>query len=159
MQTITPFLWFDNNAEEAMDFYTSIFADAKVLEVSRFGEGGPVPAGTVMMATFELAGQRFQVMNGGPAHSTFSEAISFFVSAETQEEIDFLWDSLTADGGQPGQCGWLKDKFGLSWQIVPPVLGQLLGDPDREKAGRAVQAMLGMTKLDIAVLQRAHAGQ
>ena len=159
MSKIAPFLWFDGNAEEAMDFYTAIFPDSKVLDVQRFGEGGPVPAGTVMMASFELSGQKFHVLNGGPTHSTFTEAISFFYSAEDQDEIDRLWAALTADGGEPGQCGWLKDKFGLSWQIVPPVLGELLGDPDPAKAGRAVMAMMQMTKIDIAALRKAHAGE
>jgi predicted 3-demethylubiquinone-9 3-methyltransferase (glyoxalase superfamily) len=157
MPTITPYLWFDDNAEEAMDFYCGIFPDAMVGDVMRYGEGAPLPAGTVLTARFEIAGQEFMVLNGGPRF-TFDEAVSFFVSVDTQEEIDRYWDALTADGGEPGQCGWLKDKFGLSWQIVPTMLGEVLGDPDPAKSGRAMQAMFGMTKLDIAELQRAHAG-
>ncbi len=154
MQKITPFLWFDNNAEEAMTFYTSIFKDSKIVDVSRYGEGGPGRSGTVMTGTFRLAGQEFMALNGGPEFK-FTEAISFFVSCETQEEIDDLWNKLSA-GGEESQCGWLKDKFGLSWQIVPPVLGELLGDKDPEKAGRVMQAMLQMRKLDIAALRRAY---
>src|SRR5919205_2203950 len=128
MQKITPFLWFDNNLEEAMTFYTSIFKNAKVVNVSRYGDAGPGPKGTVMTATFQLEGQEFMALNGGP-HFKFTEAVSFFVSCETQQEVDELWAKLS-DGGQEGQCGWLKDRFGLSWQIVPRALGQLLRDPD-----------------------------
>ncbi|MDP9221388.1 MAG: VOC family protein [Actinomycetota bacterium] len=157
MPTITPFLWFDNNAEEAMDFYCGIFPDAKVGNVLRYGEGAALPAGSVITASFEIAGQQLMVLNGGPQFG-FTEAISMFVSVDTQEEIDHYWDELMADGGSPSQCGWLKDKFGLSWQVVPTMLGGVLGDPDPEKAGRAMQAMLQMTKLDIAELQRAHDG-
>jgi predicted 3-demethylubiquinone-9 3-methyltransferase (glyoxalase superfamily) len=157
MPTITPFLWFDHNAEAAMDFYCEIFPDAKVGDVMRYGEGAPFPPGTVITARFEIAGQEIMVLNGGPQFH-FDEAFSFFVSVETQDEIDRYWDALTADGGEPSQCGWLKDKFGLSWQIVPTVLGELLGGPDPEKSGRAMQAMLGMAKLDIAELQRAYDG-
>jgi predicted 3-demethylubiquinone-9 3-methyltransferase (glyoxalase superfamily) len=157
MPTITPYLWFDDNAEAAMDFYCEIFPDAKVGDVMRYGEGAPLPAGTVLTARFEIAGQEFMVLNGGPRF-TFDEAVSFFVSVDTQDEIDRYWDALTADGGQPGQCGWLKDKFGLSWQIVPTMLGEVLGDPDPAKSGRAMQAMFGMSKLDIAELRKAHAG-
>ena len=157
MPTITPFLWFDNNAEQAMDFYCGIFPDAKVGDVLRYGEGAPLPAGSVITASFEIAGQQLMVLNGGP-HFGFTEAISMFVSVETQEEIDRYWDLLTADGGSPSQCGWLKDKFGLSWQIVPTMLGGALGDPDPEKAGRVMQAMLQMSKLDIAELQQAYDG-
>ena len=157
MPTITPFLWFDHNAEDAMNFYCSVFPDAKIGDVMRYGEGAPMPAGTVITASFEIAGQRVMVLNGGPRF-TFDEAFSFFVSVETQDEIDRYWDALTADGGEPSECGWLKDRFGLSWQIVPSMLGQVLGDPDPEKSGRAMQAMLKMTKLDIAELQRAHDG-
>src|SRR5438445_1060721 len=138
MLKITPFLWFDDNAEEAMRFYVSIFPDSKILSVSRYGEGGPGPAGTVMTGTFQLQGQEVMALNGGP-HFKFTEAISFFVSCETQDEVDALWEKLT-DGGEEVQCGWLKDRFGLSWQIVPTALGEMLGDKDPEKAGRVMQA-------------------
>lgn len=151
MQSITPFLWFDDEAEEAMNFYVSIFKDAKVLGVS------PGPDGKVMSASFELNGQEFMALNGGPMFS-FTPAISFFVKCETQAEVDYYWEKL-GDGGSDEQCGWLKDKFGLSWQIIPNRLGELLGDPDREKAERALQAMLQMKKLDVAVLQAAFDGQ
>ncbi len=154
MQKITPFLWFNDNAEEAMNFYTSIFKNAKIGNVMRYGAAGPGPEGTVMTATFQLEGQEFMVLNGGPAFK-FTEAISFFVNCETQEEIDRLWEKLTADGGEESQCGWLKDKYGLSWQIVPGNLGQLLNNPDREKAKRAMNAMLQMKKLDIQALEQA----
>jgi predicted 3-demethylubiquinone-9 3-methyltransferase (glyoxalase superfamily) len=155
MQKITPFLWFDNQAEEAMNFYTSVFKNSKVGSVSRYGEAGPGPAGSVMTASFELEGLEFIALNAGPQFK-FTEAISFLVNCETQEEIDDLWGKLTANGGEEQPCGWLKDKFGLSWQIVPPVLDQLLGDPDAEKANRVMQAMLGMKKIDIAALKRAY---
>ena len=154
MQKITPFLWFNDNAEEAMNFYTSIFKNAKIGNVMRYGAAGPGPEGTMMTATFQLEGQEFMVLNGGPAFK-FTEAISFFVNCETQEEIDRLWENLTADGGEESQCGWLKDKYGLSWQIVPGNLGQLLNNPDREKAKRAMNAMLQMKKLDIQALEQA----
>ena len=146
MQTITPFLWFDNNAEEAMNFYVSVFKDAEVLNVSP------------MTVSFRLNGQEFIGLNGGPEFK-FNEAVSFFVQCETQAEVDYYWEKLTANGGEESQCGWLKDKFGLSWQIVPTLLGQLLGDPDRVKADRAMQAMLKMRKLDCAVLQQAFDGK
>ena len=152
---ITPFLWFDNNLDEALALYSSIFPDTVVLEVNRYGAGGAGPEGSVMTATFEVAGQRLMGLNGGPMY-TFTEAFSLFVSVDTQAEVDRLWTALTADGGQESQCGWLKDKFGLSWQIVPTALGRLLGSSDREGAGRALQAMFGMRKLDIAALQAAH---
>ena len=148
MQKITPFLWFDGKAEEAMNFYTSIFKNSKVISAV------PGPDGKVMMATFELDGQKFHALNGGPEFK-FNEAISFFVNCETQEEIDEKWSKLSAQG-EEGQCGWLKDKFGLSWQIVPPVLGQLLGDKDRSKANRVMQAMLKMRKIDIKTLKQAY---
>jgi predicted 3-demethylubiquinone-9 3-methyltransferase (glyoxalase superfamily) len=154
MQKITPFLWFDDQAEEAMHFYTSIFRNSKVGTVSRYPEGAPGPAGKVMSATFQLEGQEFMALNGGPLFK-FTEAISFFVNCETQEEVDELWAKLSA-GGKESQCGWLKDKFGLSWQIVPSALGRMLGDKDREKAKRVMQAMLKMKKIDIAGLQRAY---
>ncbi|MEO6397787.1 MAG: VOC family protein [Tepidiformaceae bacterium] len=153
MQTITPFLWFDDNAEEAMNFYVATFPNSKLGEISRYGEGGPGPAGTVMSGSFELDGQRFMALNGGPMYK-FTEAISLFVPCETQAEIDHLWETLS-EGGEKSQCGWLKDKFGLSWQIVPTVLGEILGDSDPAKAKRAMDAMLQMTKLDIAALQEA----
>ncbi len=156
MNKITPFLWFDDNAEEAIDLYVSLFDGASVNDVTRFPEGTP-SAGKVITAQFQLAGQEFIALNGGPQHH-FTEAVSFSVRADTQAEIDRLWDRLTADGGEAGQCGWLKDRFGLSWQIVPPILGELMGDPDPDKAGRTMRAMLGMTKLDIAALQAAHDG-
>lgn len=151
-QKITPFLWFDNNAEEAMNFYISIFKNSKVGSVSRYGEAGPGQAGTVMTATFTLNGQEFMVLNGGP-HFKFTEAISFFVNCETQEEVDELWEKLS-EGGEESQCGWLKDKFGLSWQIIPTALGELLGDKDPEKAKRVMQAMLQMHKIDIDKLRQ-----
>jgi predicted 3-demethylubiquinone-9 3-methyltransferase (glyoxalase superfamily) len=157
MQTISPFLWFDGQAEEAANHYVSIFKNSQILGISRYGEGAPLPAGTAMSVTFSLDGLEFQALNGGPEF-TFTEAISFFVNAETQEEIDYLWTQLTADGGQESQCGWLKDKFGLSWQIVPPALSELLGDPDPARSGRAMRAMLGMTKIDIAALRAAADG-
>ena len=156
MQSITPFLWFDGNAEEAIDFYVSIFRDSKVESVSRWGEGGPGPKGTVMSATFRLAGQKFMALNGGPQFK-FTPAISLFVNCETQEEIDDLWEKLSA-GGSKERCGWLTDRYGLSWQVVPSVLGPLMGDPDPVRSKRVVAAMLQMTKLDIAALKRAHEG-
>ena len=150
MQKITPFLWFDSQAEEAMQFYTSIFPRSKVISVTRAGD-------QVMAVTWELEGQRFMGLNAGPTFR-FTEAVSFFVGCDTQAEVDALWDKLLANGGKPTQCGWLKDRFGLSWQIIPNVLPTLLGDPDRAKAGRAMQAMLGMVKMDAAALQRAFDG-
>ena len=155
MQKITPFLWFDGNAEEAMNFYTSIFKNAKVGNVSRYDEAGPGPAGSVLTASFELEGLQFTALNGGP-HFKFNEAISFHVACESQQEVDYFWDKLGA-GGQVQQCGWLKDKFGVSWQIVPTALPRLLGNPDRARANRVMQAMLQMKKLDIAALEQAAA--
>ncbi len=140
MQKITPFLWFNDNAEEAMNFYVSIFKNSKVWRVTRYGEAGPEPKGTVMSATFQLEGQEFFALNGGPQFK-FTEAISFFVNCETQEEVDELWEKLS-EGGRKDMCGWLKDKFGLSWQIIPTVLGQMLGDKDPAKSQRVMQAML-----------------
>jgi len=157
MQKITPFLWFDDQAEEAMNFYVSIFKNSKVLSVSRYGEGGPRPKGMVMTATFQLDGQEFTALNGGPEFH-FTEAISLYVNCETQEEVDDLWDKLS-DGGEKGRCGWLKDKYGLSWQIIPTALGELLGVKDAVKAERVMQAMLQMDKIDIQVLKRAYEGQ
>ena len=156
MQTITPFLWFDDQAEEAANFYVSIFKNSKITSLNRLPEGSPGPAGKVMTATFQLDGQEFMALNGGPQHFSFNESISFFVNCETQLEVDRLWEKLSA-GGAPGQCGWLKDKFGVSWQIVPSALGQLLGDPDPQKSQRVMQAMLKMTKIDVAELRRAYA--
>jgi predicted 3-demethylubiquinone-9 3-methyltransferase (glyoxalase superfamily) len=154
VQKITPFLWFDDNAEEAMNFYVSIFKNSKILSVARYGEGGPGPKGKVMTGTFQLEGQEFMALNGGPQY-TFTEAISLFVSCETQPEIDELWEKLS-EGGKKSQCGWLKDKYGLSWQIIPTTLGKLLRDKDPEKAKRVMQAMLQMTKIDIARLKQAY---
>ena len=151
MQKITPFLWFDDNAEEAMNFYVSIFADARIVSTV------PGPDGKLMGGTFVLKGQEMMVLNGGPMYS-FTPAISLFVNCETQQEVDHYWQKLTA-GGCEEPCGWLKDKFGLSWQIIPNALGELLGAPDREKAGRALQAMLQMKKIDIAALQAAFDGE
>lgn len=152
-QKITPFLWFNDNAEEAADFYASIFKDSKIISVSRYGEAGPGNKGQIMSVTFQLNGQEFMALNGGPQFK-FTEAISFFVHCETQQEVDELWEKLSA-GGQKGQCGWLKDRFGLSWQIVPNALGELLADPDPAKSKRVMQAMLKMSKLDIEQLRQA----
>jgi predicted 3-demethylubiquinone-9 3-methyltransferase (glyoxalase superfamily) len=152
-QKITTFLWFDNNAEEAIAFYISIFKNSRVVSVTRNGEGGPGPKGTVLVAAFQLDGQQFAALNGGPAFK-FTEAISLVVNCETQEEVDHFWEKLSA-GGQKGQCGWLKDKFGLSWQVVPTVLIRLLQDQDPQKAKRVMDAMLKMTKIDIQLLQEA----
>jgi len=154
MQKITPFLWFDDNAEEAVNFYTSIFKNSRVGNVARYGEEGPGPQGKVMTATFQLAGQEFMALNGGPVFA-FTPAISFFVDCQTQAEVDELWEKLS-EGGEKGQCGWLKDKYGISWQIVPSVLGELLGDKDAEKSHRVMAAMLQMTKLDIEKLKQAY---
>jgi predicted 3-demethylubiquinone-9 3-methyltransferase (glyoxalase superfamily) len=153
-QKITTFLWFDNNAEEAMNHYVSIFKNSKILNVTRYGDAGPGPAGTVMVGSFQLEGQEFAALNGGPQFK-FTEAISLVVNCESQEEVDDLWAKLSA-GGAPGQCGWLKDKFGLSWQIVPRVLIELLQDLDPVKSQRVMQAMMQMTRINIAELQRAH---
>ena len=154
MPTITPFITFNNQAEEAVNFYMSIFKHSKVISMSRYPDGMPGMGGQVMSATFELDGREYFALNGGP-HFVPSEAFSLFVSVKTQAEVDELWDKLTADGGEPGRCGWLKDKFGLSWQIIPTALGEFLGDADPEKAGRALQAMMQMNKIDIAALQAA----
>ncbi len=157
MSNITPFLWFDGKAEEAMNFYTSVFKNAKVGGVSRYGEGAPFPKGTVMSASFELEGQKFHALNGGPGFA-FSPAISFFINAETQEDIDHLWEKLS-EGGEKQQCGWLKDQFGISWQVVPPILQKYLSDSDAEKSRRVMMAMMKMTKLDIQKLQDAYDGK
>ena len=152
-QKITPFLWFDGRAEEAMNFYTSIYKNSKAGGVTRCGESGPGPKGSVMSATFELDGVKFMALNGGPLF-TFSPAISFFVTCETQEEVDELWEKLSA-GGEKQRCGWLKDKFGVSWQIIPTVLGELLQNKDAEKSKQAMTAMLQMDKIDIKRLKQA----
>jgi predicted 3-demethylubiquinone-9 3-methyltransferase (glyoxalase superfamily) len=155
MHKITPFLWFDDKAEEAMNFYVSIFKNSKVRSVTRYGDAGPGPKGTVMSATFQLDGQDFFALNGGPLFK-FTEAISFFVNCETQEEVDELWEKLTAGGGAPQRCGWLKDKYGLSWQIIPKALGEMLGNKDPQKSQRVMQAMLQMDKIDIQRLKEAY---
>ena len=157
MQKITPFLWFDGKAEEAMNFYTSIFKNSKTVSIMRYGEVGPGPKGTIMSATFQLEGQEFIALNGGPQF-TFSPAISFFVNCETQEEVDELWDKLS-EGGEEQGPGWVKDKYGLSWQIVPIVLGEMLSDPDPKKSQRVMEAMMQMGKLDIKALRQAYEQQ
>jgi len=154
IQKITPFLWFDHQAEEAVAFYTSIFPNSKTVKVVRYGPVGPGPAGSVMTVAFELDGQSFVALNGGP-HFKFTEAISFVVNCETQEEVDKYWHALSGGGGEV-QCGWLKDKFGLSWQIVPTLLPKLLSDPDPAKASRVMKVILTMKKLDIRALQQAY---
>ena len=155
MHKITPFLWFDDKAEEAMNFYVSIFKNSKVGSVTRYGDAGPGPKGTVMSATFQLDGQDFFALNGGPLFK-FTEAISFFVNCDTQEEVDELWEKLMAGGGSPQRCGWLKDKYGLSWQIIPKALGEMLGDKDPQKSQRVMQAMLQMNKINIQRLKAAY---
>ena len=154
MQKITPFLWFDGKAEEAANFYVSVFKNSKIVNMMRYGDAGPGPNGTVMSAIFELDGQTFMALNGGPMF-TFSPAISFFVNCETQEEVDNLWEKLSQDG-EKQRCGWLKDKYGVSWQIIPAILGQLLQDRDAERSKRVMNAMLQMDKIDIAGLKRAY---
>lgn len=159
MQKIVTNLWFDTDAEDAAKFYVSIFAprygNSQITNVSYYGEGGPGPAGSVLTVAFELAGQEFTALNGGPMFK-FNEAISLLVNCETQEEVDELWVKLTAGGGEESQCGWLKDKYGLSWQIIPTALGEMLSDPDAEKAQRVMQAMLQMRKIDVAMLRKAY---
>jgi predicted 3-demethylubiquinone-9 3-methyltransferase (glyoxalase superfamily) len=157
MQKITPFLWFNDQAEEAMRFYLSIFKNSKAGSISRYGDAGPGPKGSVMVATFELEGQQFIALNGGPQFK-FSPAISFVVNCQTQKEVDDFWEKLSA-GGQKQQCGWLTDQYGLSWQVVPTILGELMQDKDHEKASRVMQAMMQMTKIDIEGLKRAHEGR
>jgi predicted 3-demethylubiquinone-9 3-methyltransferase (glyoxalase superfamily) len=154
MQKITPFLWFDHQAEEAMNFYVSIFKNSKIVGVSRYGEAGPGPKGGVMSGTFQLEGQTFLALNGGP-HFHFTPAISLFVNCESQEEVDQLWERLS-EGGEKGRCGWLKDKYGLSWQIIPTALGEMLRDKDPAKSQRAMKAMLQMDKIDIQTLRQAY---
>ena len=153
---VTPFLWFDKDAEAAANFYVSLFADSKIIDVARWSKGSPYPEGTAMSVTFEMAGQQYIAFNGGP-HFKLNEALSLFVSCEDQAEVDHYWDALTADGGSPSQCAWLKDKFGVSWQIVPKALGRLLSDKDSARAGRTMQAMMKMAKIDVAELERAAA--
>ncbi|HKV27439.1 MAG TPA: VOC family protein [Candidatus Acidoferrales bacterium] len=157
MQKIAPFLWFDGKAEEAAKFYVSIFKNSKMGKIRRYGDAGPGPKGSAMSAEFQLEGQDFIALNGGPQFA-FTPAISFFVNCETQQEVDELWDKLSA-GGKPNRCGWLQDKFGLSWQIIPTALGKLMGDSDPEKSGRVMQAMLQMNKIDINGLQQAYEGK
>lgn len=157
MQKIITYLWFDQQAEEAAEFYTSLFPDSEILEVNRYGDAGPGPKGQAMMVKFQLAGQEYLALNGGPQFR-FNEAISLFVNCDTQEEVDRLWEGLTANGGEESMCGWLKDRYGLSWQIIPRALPRLLSDPDTGRAQRAMQAMLGMRKIDVAALERAADG-
>jgi predicted 3-demethylubiquinone-9 3-methyltransferase (glyoxalase superfamily) len=157
MQKITPFLWFDDNAEEAMNFYISIFRNSRIVSVTRYGEAGPGPKGTVMTGKFQLEGQEFMALNGGP-HFKFTEAVSFVVNCETQEEVDEFWEKLS-EGGEESQCGWLKDKYGLSWQIVPTILIEMLQDKDPEKSQRVMKAMLQMIKIDIKTLKQAYEGR
>jgi predicted 3-demethylubiquinone-9 3-methyltransferase (glyoxalase superfamily) len=156
MQKIIPFLWFDDQAEEAIKFYTSIFKNSTIGEIRRYGDAGPGPKGSVMTGKFQIEGQDFMALNGGP-HFKFTPAISFFVNCETQEEVDDLWEKLSA-GGETMQCGWLKDKFGIAWQIVPKRLGEMLSDPDPEKSQRVMKAMMKMIKLDIHGLHKAYEG-
>ncbi len=156
MQKIITFLWFNDQAEEAANYYVSLFKNSKIKSVRRFGDAGPGPKGTVMTLTFELEGQEFYALNGGP-HFQLTPAISLFVNCETQEEVDELWSKLS-EGGRKDRCGWVTDKFGLTWQIIPTVLGRLMGDPDPQKAGRVMKAMLRMNKIDVAALQKAYDG-
>lgn len=154
MQKITPFLWFDREAEEAAAFYASIFKNSKIMQVTRYGAAGPGPEGSVMTVAFELDGQPFLALNGGPQFP-FTEAVSFSVNCQTQQEVDDLWDRLS-EGGEEGPCGWLKDRYGLSWQITPTHLSEMLNDPDPERSKRVMEAMLQMTKLDLPALRRAY---
>jgi len=157
MQKITPFLWFDGKAEEAANFYVSIFKNSKLGKISRYGDAGPGPKGTVMVATFQIEGQEFIALNGGPQFK-FTPAISFVVNCETQKEIDDLWEKLS-EGGRKDRCGWLVDKFGVSWQVVPTAMAKLMSDPDREKTSRVMQAMMQMDKIDLQRLQQAFDGR
>ena len=158
MQKITPFLWYDNDAEEALNFYTSIFKNAKIGNIQRYGKGSPMPEGLLFTATFQLEGEEFMAMNAGP-HFKFTEAVSLFVKCKDQAEVDFFWDKFISHGGQESMCGWLKDKYGLSWQIVPDRLGELLWSKDPAKSGRAMQAMFKMKKIDVAALEKAYNGE
>jgi len=157
MQKLTTFLWFDNNAEEATNFYVSLFKNARILNVARYGDAGPGPKNTVMTVNFEVNGQEFIALNGGPRFK-FTEAISFVINCETQEEVDYYWSRL-AEGGEESRCGWVRDRFGLWWQVVPTLLGKLMSDPNPEKAQRVMEAMLQMAKIDIEPLQRAYEGE
>jgi predicted 3-demethylubiquinone-9 3-methyltransferase (glyoxalase superfamily) len=155
MPKISPFLWFDTQAEDAAELYTRVFPNSKITNVKRYGPAGPGPEGTAMTVQFQLDGQEFTALNGGPEHFTFNESVSFVVGCKDQADVDHYWEALTSDGGEPGPCGWLKDKYGLSWQIVPAALNELLSDPDPGRSGRAMEAMLKMTKIDIAELRAA----
>ena len=157
-QKITPCLWFDDQAEAAANLYISLFKDSRILNITRYGEAGPGPKGSVVTVAFELSGQKFIALNGGP-YFKFTEAVSFSIDCKTQEEVDWFWEKLISGGGEESQCGWLKDKFGLSWQVIPTVLGEMLSDPDPQKAKRATEAMLKMRKIDIAALERAYEGE
>ena len=157
MPSITPFLWFDDQAEQAAEFYVSVFPNSRVLEVARYTDAGPGPAGSVMTVRFSLDGNEFLALNGGPVHYEFDESISFMVNCATEEELDHYWSALT-EGGEEIACGWLKDRYGLRWQIVPEGLPALLGDPDRDRAQRAVKAMMGMKKLDLKAMRQAADG-
>jgi len=157
MQKISACLWFDNQAEEAAEFYVSVFDNSRIVEVSRYGEPGPGAEGSVLTVAFQLEGQDFLALNGGPVFQ-FSEAISFVIDCRSQEEVDYFWEKLS-EGGETGQCGWLKDRFGVSWQVVPAALGEMMSDPDPEKARRVTEAMLQMTKLDVPTLKLAYEGQ
>ncbi|HEX4388559.1 MAG TPA: VOC family protein [Steroidobacteraceae bacterium] len=157
MQKIVPFLWFDSQAEEAAQYYVALFREGRILKIVRFGDAGPGPKGAVMTVSFELYGQQFTALNGGPQFP-FTEAISLVVNCPTQEEIDRLWSTLARDGGRPGACGWIKDRYGVSWQIVPPLLPELIADPDAVKSQRTLRAMMKMGKLEIATLKRAYDG-
>ncbi|MBC6982193.1 VOC family protein [Caulobacter sp. 17J80-11] len=159
MQQIHPFLWFEGQAEEAMNFYVSIFPNSKVIKVMRYGDAGPGPKGAVMLCVFELDGQVFNALNGRPAGFGFSDAVSFTVNCETQAEVDRFWDALVAGGGQHSQCGWLRDKFGVAWQVTPIQIRDTVGGDDPAGARRAMEAMMQMTKLDIAKLEKAYAGE
>jgi predicted 3-demethylubiquinone-9 3-methyltransferase (glyoxalase superfamily) len=158
MQKITPFLWFDNQAEEALNFYASVFKNTRIGEVNRMGDGGPSGKDQILTGSINIEGQEFMVMNAGP-HFKFNESISFFISCQTQQEVDYFWEKLSSEGGQKSRCGWLKDKFGLSWQVVPNTLMKLMGDKDRQKAGRVMQKMMTMDKLVIKELQDAYDGK
>lgn len=157
MQKITPFLWFNENAEEAINFYTSIFKDSRMGKITRNGDNGPGPKGSVLVANFTIEGQEFIALNGGPRFQ-FTEAVSFVVNCKTQDEIDFYWDKLLEGGGKEQACGWLKDRFGLSWQIVPDQLGELMSGNDPQRSGRVMQALMQMVKLDLGKLQKAYDG-
>jgi predicted 3-demethylubiquinone-9 3-methyltransferase (glyoxalase superfamily) len=157
MQKITPFLWFDNQAEQAVQFYLSVFKNAKAGKLMRSGDGGPGPKGSVLTVSFELEGVEFTALNGGP-HFKFNEAVSFLVACADQAEVDYYWDKLIEGGGEHSQCGWLKDRFGVSWQVTPTILLQRMSDPDPVKAGRVAQAMMKMTKIDIAAIEQAYEG-